>query len=146
MQGTKLIILILTIISEFCRRSGGMLDPSPPLQVRDLLAYHCNGCTLKSCMVKQVKTAVMHREHRVSEEKPSFRSVGLLTCHVAEMRVRDSAAELDDSGQHTVGLQQRQRRAGGFSHFYLACEGRCSEISREDADRASSEFCPQGHT
>lgn len=148
MQGTKLIlILILTVISEFCRRSGGMLDPSPPLQVRDLLAYHCNGCTLKSCVAKQVKTAVMHREHRASKEKPPlFRSAGLLTCHVAEMRVRDSAAELYDSGQHTVRLQQRQRRAGGFSHFYLAGEGRCSEISREDADRASSEFCPQGHT
>lgn len=55
MQRTKLIMFFLTVVSEFCRRSGGMRDPSPPLQVRDLLAYHCNGCTLKSCVVKTGK-------------------------------------------------------------------------------------------
>lgn len=144
MHRTKMIMCFLTVTLDFSWRSGVLLDPSPPLQVRDLLAYHCNGCTLKSCVVKEVKTAVMHREHR--KENLSFRSVGWLTCHVAEMRIRDSAAKLHDSRQHTVRLQQWQRRSGGLSHFYLACEGRCSEISREDADRASSEFCPQGHT
>lgn len=38
-----------------------------------------------------------------------------LTCHVAEMRIRDPAAELHDGRQHTVRLRQWQRRAGGFS-------------------------------
>lgn len=71
---------------------------------------------------------------------------GSLTCHVAQMRIGDSTTELDDSGQHAVGLQQRQRRTGRFSHFYRAREGRRAEISREDADRTSPESCRQGHT
>lgn len=54
--------VFLTVILEFCSRSGVMRAPSPSLQVRDLLAYHCNGCTLKSCTVHWVKTAVTHME------------------------------------------------------------------------------------
>lgn len=58
MQSTKWIFdffFVLTGISDF------VLDPSPPLQVRDLLADHCDGCTLKSC---EAKTAVCDAQRK----------------------------------------------------------------------------------
>lgn len=52
---TFFICIFLTIILDSTMCAHVRLDPSPSLQVCELLAYHCHSCALKSCRIEQLR-------------------------------------------------------------------------------------------
>lgn len=53
------VLIFKTFMVESSLHFNVMLDLAPSLQVRDLLAYHCHSCTLKSCAIKQQRKGIM---------------------------------------------------------------------------------------